>query len=886
MKPLLLCFFALLIANKGVSRSHQSDTVTLVDAVEYLAVKHQIKFAFDHSALENQKLVWNADSLGLPESLDFLFARFDYHYEIQDSVVLIIPNRVEVNKDIAITGVVLDRLTGEPLPHATVMLPGSGKYTITNQDGKFSFVKVPYDTSAIVVQYLGYNLQKLTAKDFESPHRMDIQMNAASEYLEDIEINDLAYKVVKINETPSHISLDLKEFNGITNFGEPDVFRSVQLLPGISATNETSSGLVIRGGTPQQNLVLFDGFTVYHLDHFFGIYSAFNSNVIKDVQLYKSGYGARWGTRVSGVMDITGKSGNTNRLSGNVGLNLLSANATLEIPVSKKTSVVLAARRAYTDVIQSSLYNKIFNNLKSRNESDNPEEDPNSTHQSLQSDFYFFDVNAKVTHRLSEKDVIQLSYYQGKDDLNQKDRFTFEFDEPDYYFLQDILTDEHSEWGNKGGSISYGRQWNDKWYTKAVFSGSTFFKNIDYLQEYEIYEVQGSGMDTTAIENYFSYTYPFRNENLINEYNLKLENEYKINDKHIVNAGLFSVNSHVKYQNFYESSLDDTDLNINDRGNLKGIFGQYSFIPNEDLWLTAGFRATDYSLKSGIYLEPRFSLKYRFSPLFLMKAAYGKYYQFVVNIDSTDPTLNGGDFWLMGGEEDVPILESNHLVLGMSLNHHLFDLDVEGFYKKTYGLANYAYFYTIEGDIDELFFTGENRVIGMDVMVKKNVGNYTGWVAYSLSENMNKFDGMNNNRWFANDFDERHELKWVNLLKLKNWEFSMTWIYGSGKPYSLSGRQNYADSVFFDITTNLDNPNSERIPSYHKLDIGISYIQKLRFGQMRYGLNLLNVYNRRNIRSIREIPISYDVESDSYETYLQKVELLGFTPSIFLNFSF
>lgn len=866
-----------------VAQVHPEDSVALIEAIGQLSEKHKIKFAFDHAALKNQRTRWPDDTLSLPAALSILLQDHGYRYELQDSVVLIIPDRAEIKKNLAVTGLVIDQETGEPLPNATVLLPGSGKYTITNQEGKFSFVNVPYDTSAIVVQYLGYNLQQLTARDYGTQNRLKIGMNISPEYLEDVVIDEMAYKVIKINTAPSHISLDLKEFNGITNFGEPDVFRSLQLLPGVSATNETSSGLVVRGGSPEQNLVLFDGFTVYHLDHFFGIYSAFNSNVIKDVQLYKSGYGARWGTRVSGVMDITGKSGNSHQVSGNFGLNLVSANATLEVPVSKKTSVVIAARRAYTDIIQSALYKKLFTHLQSNDLKGTLIQSENISDEPVKSDFYFYDLNAKVTHQLSEKDVLQLSFYKGKDDLQQSNSFFYEIEEPELYLSEKIDTREYTDWGNTGGSVAYGRQWDNKFYSKATFSSSRFFRNQDYLQSYSIvYDSLGTLFDSEA-------GFPFRNENSINEYNLGVDIEYKLSDRHVINGGLYGVFSQVRYQNFYNASLEDTDLDIDDNGHVKGIFAQYSYLPDTKLSLTAGLRMTDYSLSSGTYLEPRLSLGYKLSPQVALKGSIGRYYQFIVNIDSQDPTLNGGNFWLMGDVDGIPLLESNHYVLGFNINHHLFELDVEAFYKTVSGLTNYIFAAASDGeDIGELFATGKGRVIGIDFMVKRSIGAYTGWLAYTISKNTNKFEGINSSGWYPSNFDERHELKWVNLLKVKNWEFSMTWIYGSGRPYSVNAlASTEADSSYFDFGVNIDDPNTKRIPAYHKMDIGVSYLQRLKNSELRYGLNLLNVYNRRNIKSIQEYALTTtDLGSSDPASFSQNVELLGFTPSVFINFSF
>ncbi|WP_422358613.1 TonB-dependent receptor [Reichenbachiella sp.] len=866
-----------------MSQTLAKDSISLAEGLSRLSQKYHIKFAFDHAQLNQERVSWTDNQHSLESSLSQILEGKKYRFEIQDDVVLIIPNKSEIRKNIAITGTVVDEKSGEPLPNATVSLPTSGKYTITNQEGKFSFVNVPYDTSTIYVRYLGYDQHILNIQNDADQTKMNVNMKASSSYLEDVVVTDHTYQVLEFGTDPSHITLDLKEFNSIANFGEPDVFRAVQLLPGISATNETSSGLIIRGGSPEQNLILFDGFTVYHLDHFFGIYSAFNSNVIKDVQLHKSGYGAKWGTRVSGVMDITGKSGNTRAVSGNIGVNLISANAMLEIPVSDKTFLLVAGRRAYTDIIQSDLYKKLFDHSQSNELRGTIIQEENFTDEPITSDFYFYDMNVKATHHFTDNDVIQLSYYQGKDDLNQSNTYLSQIDEDDFSLLERIQTQEHLEWGNYGSSLVYSRLWNNQWYSKVSFSASNFFRNQNFSQEYSFeYDSLGAG----GIDE---YSYLFRNENEISEFKISLDAEYKISDRHILDMGIFSVNSDVRYQNFYDATLEDSDLNIEDDGSVVGGFAQYTFQPDQKLLMKAGLRVSGYSLMPNAYWEPRFSLRYNLKPTFYLKMSYGKYYQYVVNVGGENPTLNAGDFWLMGGQDGVPVLESDHYVFGFNWNNRFFEIDGEAYYKSVDNLSNYIFASSLDNDDDgflELFFQGQGKVYGVDFMLKKDLKYYTGWVSYTLSKNQNRFSDVNNGDWYASDYDERHELKFVNMVNFKKWELSATWIYGSGRPYSVN-TSNSTDSTFFDFGVNVENPNSKRIPAYHKLDLGVSYLQKLHKGQLRLGLNLLNVYNRKNIKSINQFAsISDDSNASDQSFSNQKVELLGFTPSIFVNYSF
>lgn len=876
--PCGLLLYYLLVGFHAPAQTVSIDSVSLVDVMDTLSKRHGVKFAYDHAALLRKRTVMPHDSLRVEEALKVILHEHDYHYEWQDSVVLIIPHPIEVIKGVTLTGVVVDTQTGEPLPHATVSIPASSIYTLTNQEGKFSFVHVPYDTSTVEIRYMGYAVKKFTPKAYANQEKIDVEMSVASEVLEDVMISESKYKMMSINPQPSHMSLDVKEFSAITNFGEPDVFRSVQLLPGVSATNETSSGLSIRGGDPEQNLILFDGFTVYHLDHFFGVYSAFNSNVIKDVQLYKSAYGARWGTRISGVVDITGKSGNLHKFSGNLGINLLGANATLEIPLAKKTSLLIGVRRAYTDIIQSDLYKKLFNHLSDNQLHGGLTPTSNQLDQPVRSDFYFYDFNTKITHQFDHSNTLQISYYQGKDNLSQRNGFFYEIKETDFNLSEQIDTKELTDWGNRGGSLVYARQWGKRLYTKAMFSGSSFFRNKNYEEQYTV------KYDSLGAMNNDSFAYNYLNRNLISEYKASIDAKYKINDRHIFDVGWFSILNKVSYQSSYGS--ENIYLDIDEKAKLNGAYAQYSYIPNAKLTIQAGFRMTDYSPLNDSYFEPRISISYKVHPQVTCKAAAGKYHQFIVHVDSEDPTINNTGFWLVGGISEVPLMQSNHYVLGATFAHKWYTLDIEGYHKNSNGLTNYILAQSTSeagNEFFDFFLTGSGQIYGIDLTLKKNIGIYTGWLAYTLSKNKNRFEYVNNNKLYPSSQDERHELKSINLLKLKQWELSATWIYGSGKPYQLSASQFENLNTDNPESINIQRPNPQRLPAYHKLDIGISYLFSFPKSQLRTGLNFLNVYDRKNIKSIKRY--SFQATSDR-NIPAQSVALLGFTPSVFINFSF
>ena len=361
--------------------------------------------------------------------ISFFTAKSYANYFNSNLTSFLLGDKTQMNQ-ITISGIVKDKESGETLPFANVFIKDTNIGTTTNGDGFFTLFNVPSENSTIQVQYLGYKVETLTLTKEIVKDKITILLAPDFNKLDEVVINtDSRQQIIKMNENVSQISLSPKRLASIPNLGEKDIFRALQLLPGVSGTNESSAGLYVRGGTPDQNLVLLDGFTVYHVDHFYGFFSAFNSDAIKDIQLFKGGFPAEYGGRISSVMDLTGKRGNINKVSFSGGLSLVSANATLEIPIGEKANLLLAGRRSYTDIIRSGLYNNIFD-LYNDNDQSNGTRFPNFNNfqqNQTQPSFYFYDLNTKFSYNPSDKDIISISMYNGEDNLDssRKNNNTF-----------------------------------------------------------------------------------------------------------------------------------------------------------------------------------------------------------------------------------------------------------------------------------------------------------------------------------------------------------------------------------------------------------------------------------------------------------------------------
>ena len=806
--------------------------------------------------------------------ISFFTAKSYANYFNSNLTSFLLGDKTQMNQ-ITISGVVKDKESGETLPFANVFIKDTNIGTTTNGDGFFTLFNVPSENSTIQVQYLGYKVETLTLTKEIVKDKITILLAPDFNKLDEVVINtDSRQQIIKMNENVSQISLSPKRLASIPNLGEKDIFRALQLLPGVSGTNESSAGLYVRGGTPDQNLVLLDGFTVYHVDHFYGFFSAFNSDAIKDIQLFKGGFPAEYGGRISSVMDLTGKRGNINKVSFSGGLSLVSANATLEIPIGEKANLLLAGRRSYTDIIRSGLYNNIFDLYNDNNQS-NGTRFPNFNNfqqNQTQPSFYFYDLNTKFSYNPSDKDIISISMYNGEDNLDssRKNNNTFGSNTDGE---RSITTDikDLLNWGNWGSSIRWARQWNDKLYTNIVGAYSNYFSNRNRVNDVTIQLPDTTNNFKTGLVE----------DNNLKDYTLRLHSEYKINSKHSLEFGGQITKNDVDYNYTFNDTI--TVIDQKDEGVLNTVYLQNKWSPSEKLNIVGGIRATHFDVTDEFYYEPRFSLSYQLNDKLKLKGAWGRYYQFVNRIVREDVTQGSRDFWLLADEENSPISFSEHLIIGSSYEIDDWLFDIEYFEKEMTGLTEFSLrFQSALGadPNDQLFFEGTGISRGVDFLIQKMVGKYTGWMGYTLSEVVHTFPGLSDKPFYSLN-DQRHEFKLVNVLKAGRWDLGATWVYGSGKPYT-------APNGIYTITlldgtkteyVSVGDKNGPRHAPYHRLDLSFTYKFDIGSGKGSMGLSLFNFYNRSNTW-YKEFEV---VNGQVIET---NINYIGFTPSLFFNVSF
>lgn len=768
-----------------------------------------------------------------------------------------------------ISGIVLGEANQERLPFADILIKGSKQGVSTNVDGYFSIINAPEEALTLQVFFVGYTTKEISIESGgEDIKNLKIELQSGLE-LEEVVVQAKAYKVMNTSEGISTIQMSPAQLALLPNVGEVDIFRSLQLLPGVSGSNESSSGLYVRGGTPDQNLVLLDGMTVYNVDHFFGFFSAFNADAVKDVQLYKGAFPAKYGGRLSSVVDLTGKTGNPNKLQGNVGLNLLNARAGVQIPLFKKGSFSIYGRRSYTDIIQSGLYNSIFDVFT---QTENPPDVDGLEINTVEPDFYFFDLNSKLSFNPTDKDVVAFSFYSGADHLVEFNDISIERGEQPTILI-DLDVDENSDWGNKGFSGKWSRQWSPKWYSNLLVASSNYFSqyNRDVDITAKLVEQDSVVLDRT--------TSTFE-DNDVKDLTFRLDNEIKLGDKHQLEIGGLATLAEVDYKFTRDDTL--TILDLQQEAQYAAAYVSDTWTPIPALSINAGLRGTYYDISEEIYWSPRFSFQYNLSEKIKVKGGYGKHYQFVNRIVNENVTEGSRDFWLLADDDLVKVSSAQHFVLGASYETDDFIFDVEAYRKNLDNLAEFSLrFQRNDIDLNRLFFLGSGYAEGIEFLLQKKRGAYTGWMTYTLARVRNLFPELNNGFEFSALHDQRHEFKMVHSYEWDEWRLAGTLVLASGKPFTEPAGQ-YSIELLDGRTQNyigVGAKNGSRLPAYHRLDLSLHHIKKIGRFDMDFGFSIFNAYNRRNV---------WYREYDFSQTppLISEIVYLGFTPNLSADIKF
>ena len=631
---------------------------------------------------------------------------------------------------------------GAVLPGATVHIFGTSLTTTSDGDGRYTLNFTHAPARLIVVVYLNDYGSEDAVVEIDGPLTTTVDFTLTPAFASDVVVI-AEVPILNTADDISRITLAPEQVAVLPSLGERDIFRAFQLLPGVSGSQETSSGLYVRGGTPDQNRIEYDGFRVYEVDHLFGYFSAFNMDAVEDVELSKGGFEARHGGALSSVMQITGRSGRLDRAAGSVGASLLSFNGTVETPLfNNKGSALLAVRRSF----QGPLYNSILNLFDT-----NP---AGGLGQAVgqrggrggrfatfdtQPSSNFYDINGKVVLNPSSDDAMSFSLYRGNDNLDN----SRSLDLPDGIFDRleargidpaALGLDVNSSFDitdvRDSGNLGVGFVWTRRWNSRVHSDVSLGYSRFD--------DVRARSARVGASNN------PSAEDNSVEDLTLKAAVPISLGVGHTLEGGLEVTSSDIAY-GFQSGAIGQGDaeapltgvLNQFTQGRLTSLFLQDRWLLGSRFLVVPGLRLTSFDRTSTSYTEPRLAATYFVNDRVKLKAAAGRYHQFTNRITREDLLQGNREFWSLANGTTVPVAQATHLIGGGAYERVSFLVDIEVFAKDLSDLTQFAprlIAASDELDFDDFFYHGDGTVRGGEVLVQKRTGRHTGWVAYTLSE--------------------------------------------------------------------------------------------------------------------------------------------------------
>jgi hypothetical protein len=757
---------------------------------------------------------------------------------------------LQAQERFTLSGYIRDARNGEDLPGATVYEPRSQRGAAANAYGFYSIDLPAGDTLLLQFSFVGY--QNMLRKVYLTQNtNLNIELQSESAFLKEVEVKADKFQD-KLDETQMSVSsLSSKEIKSVpVIFGEADLIKVLQLKPGVKSGGEGFAGLFVRGGGPDQNLILLDEALVYNPNHLFGLFSVFNPDAVKQVDLYKGDFPAQFGGRLSSVLDIKLNEGNKKQFSGSGGVGLIASRLTLEGPIQKgKSSYIISGRRTYFDIITRQI---------NRANEGSPNFNPIP-------DYYFYDLNAKVNFELGEKDRLFISSYLGRDVFGfQNNNFSVDFN-----------------WGN----ITTTARWNHVFSPKLFLNTSFIFSDYNYQIENAVSNIN------------------FRVGSRVRDYNLKFDFDYALNSRHSLRFGAQATHHQFEVGRLNFTS-DDGRIDFNAGQDLEGT--EYGIYLNDEItldehWrLNAGLRISGFSNTGQWYfgIEPRVAARYKLNERVSLKASFAQMNQYLHLVSNSAASLPT-DIWYPSNRVVPPQL-SQQVAAGASilLGDGSFLLTNEVYYK---WMSNQIDFRDgaqlfVNNNLDQEFVFGRGWSYGNEFYIEKKGGKTTGWIGYTLSWTYRQFADstngnapINNGRPFFPRYDIRNDLSLVVMHQFnERWSLSGNFIYNTGQAVSLPTSR----FVFQDVGSGRPQVvpqylerNGFRMPANHRADINITRRFKPRWGESDLTLSVYNLYNRRNpfFLYIEELQ---DAEGNPERFAVKQVALFPIIPTLTFNFKF
>ncbi len=778
-----------------------------------------------------------------------------------------------------VSGTITDQSTGETLIGATVLDTRSGKGTITNSNGRYTLT-LKGNEALLRITFVGYEPLYDTVPLTGNPSR-NYNLRPS------ITLNEIVITAERINSRESSqmsaLEMPVEQLKAVpVLFGEADIIKAIQLLPGVQSGNEGTGGMYVRGGGPDQNLFLLDGIPLYNVNHLGGFFSAFNADAVKNVTLFKGSFPARFGGRLSSVLDVTTNNGNDKHIHGNVSLGAISAKFNLEGPIIKeKTTFCLSARRTYADFLMRPLIRKLATDVDGKTK--------------LSAGYYFYDANAKLTHKFSDRSRLHATFYMGNDDVYTRLR-------TESSLAEDQYLDYTNNWGNIVGGLRWNYVINPKLFMNLSLSYTQYTNTMNVGIEKIAQITTDSVQNSTITGNYLSR---------IQDLTTRLDFSYTPLPEHNIQFGSYYTRHRIipsvatgsvdYYDQIQMTEPWKIEANLRDdttRANELVAFAEDDWSINDIFKVNAGLHFSAFEVENIFYpsLQPRISSRALLGENLSVKLGYAYMSQYMHLLSTTSVSLPT-DLWVPSTKRIKP-MTAQQVAAGINYTIPMIvDLSVEGYYKHMNNIIEYRDGVTTFGSTagwEDLVCIGDGWTYGVEFLAQRTFGRLTGWLAYTWSRTTHLFNRpgqeLNNGNPFPAKYDRRHDFSIVLTYKFTDWcDASATWVFCTGNTATLA-MQKYPvasdDPDAYDGNSNLSNTlsyvssrNNFRMPNYHRADISVNFHRKFKRKNCHRTINVsvYNLYNKQNPY------ITYTSSQYSYQGYskaLMQLSIFPILPSV------
>lgn len=850
--------------------SVQFQNTPLVDVLKHISEKHSVRFVYNHSLISDKKISCNFDNEPLIKILKKLFEYTGLRIGYEEGGLITIIECDKIQYDIY--GTLQDATSKEPLPFASVEIKGKKLVTVTDKNGRFSFVNVNEKECELKAKYLGYKAKSVKV-ECRKRNNIVIELETSPFIISDIEVLDIKNQFIEISNIPGLFAVSPKNYENLPMFSSPDLMRSLQLMPGITSSNGGKAELYIRGGMPSENLMTLDGLQLYQLNHFFGFYSSLSAGSIKDIRIYKGGFPAKYGSKISGVIDMSSKNGDLVKPKLKLGINSLNGSLSAEVPISKKLSLIVSGRRILFPGQLESFYKTIISNkvagdsyIWKASYDKKPE-------------IFFGDAFAKATYLVSDNDVLTASllFTEDNNSINFGNVRNF-YDVQTQTIKNKVYTYNYEKtfWANKGFSLNWFRQWNSRTKTNLTVSSSLFSSSYDYREN----------SSTKRLK-----TYQFFQKNKLNHGTVNFELSRKVSDYINYDIGVRLDNSSIRYSSYHFDEAKAEDEKETIQGSKEKPFYLAGFFQNKinfskKFKVVAGLRVTYNELTGKTYFEPRFQSVYEVNKNWVIKSSYGSYRQFVVkNIDG-NWHLNGNVAWVAADDKNSLVSGAKHFTLGAKYENEDLILDIDLFYNLKENIFAFPSFRNFYDNNIRYRNEADGYTTGFEIQLIKKIGRVTGWLSYTY--NKSEFEAIINEKKqkFVPNDNVPETVKFVLQYNFPSWHISFVINYATGKPYTIPVLRNDDGFVRLLFPNKI---NDERLDDVMRFDL--SAVKKIDFGFCKgeIGFSVYNALNSSNVMNRYYYPYYYKyVGSDEVYAELKKSDHVDFefTPSLFINLSF